>query len=161
MNSSLQHAWWACCRPATRRASRRRCFEVSVNFPTKGKISCGWQRCWRPLQSPPLLWCRSSAGLTGLDQDTAIERAVRRTEVEPESVARRTRRTEALRMVHVLVSRTMRFHDTNSTRRKALRRAVVASLTEALVPVSDIRHHDKVAGEIQHARALTCLNPRR
>ena len=58
-------------------------------------------------------------------------------------------------MVHVLVSRTMRFYDTNSTRCKALRRSVVASLTDALVLVSDIRNHDEVAGEIQHARALT------
>lgn len=52
------------------------------------------------------------------------------------------------------LSRTVRFHDALPERTVALRRAVVASLSEALVEATDIRTHARLAAEVQHARAL-------
>lgn len=58
------------------------------------------------------------------------------------------------RIVHTLVSRTLRFHDENPARRNALRIAVVAALNERLPGVVDIRAHDALAAEVLHAREL-------
>ena len=58
------------------------------------------------------------------------------------------------RVVHTLVSRTLRFHNENLVRRDALRVAVVAALNERLPAVRDIRAHESLAVEVLHAREL-------
>lgn len=62
--------------------------------------------------------------------------------------------------VHVLVSRTLNFHDPESARRGQLRYAAIAALNTILAQVADIRMHDELALEVIHARALYSNGPR-
>jgi tetratricopeptide (TPR) repeat protein len=61
------------------------------------------------------------------------------------------------RLVHALVSRTIRFRDKKPERREALRAAVVAALTKVLSEVFISNPGPALALEVQHARALLGL----
>lgn len=58
-------------------------------------------------------------------------------------------------LVHSLVSRTMRFRDTNDTRRHQLRQGAVVALDGILVnDALDLRHHGQLGDAVTHARVL-------
>jgi tetratricopeptide (TPR) repeat protein len=56
--------------------------------------------------------------------------------------------------VHTLVTRTMRFRDVNSKRRRELRHAATAALLKPLADVEDRDTHEEIADLIAHAREL-------
>jgi tetratricopeptide (TPR) repeat protein len=102
---------------------------------------------------PPKLVALTFAGADGLEESQATRRAVLAlSAVEKASLAERAE--GETRLVHTLVSRAVRFHDTAPERTGVLRKAVVTVLADALPEVVDIRTHAKLALEVQHARAL-------
>jgi Tetratricopeptide repeat/TIR domain len=102
---------------------------------------------------PPALVAATFGRVDGLEESVARRRAVAAlAAVEKASLAERTEGDA--RLVHTLVSRTMRFRDALPERTAALRAKVVTSLEKALVGVSDIRTHQRLAAEVQHAGAL-------
>ncbi|MBU4264134.1 MAG: tetratricopeptide repeat protein [Proteobacteria bacterium] len=56
--------------------------------------------------------------------------------------------------VHLLISRTVRFHDPSPERAGNLRNIAVAVLTETLAPIDDIRSHADLPREVEHSRHL-------
>jgi tetratricopeptide (TPR) repeat protein len=90
----------------------------------------------------------------GLSESEARIRAVSgQRQVENASLAER--REGDARLVHVLVSRTMRFHDGATERSSALRAAAVVALCNTLPStVADPRSHHRVALHVQHSRAV-------
>lgn len=61
---------------------------------------------------------------------------------------------DAPRRVHVLLSRTMRFHDADPPRQIAVHEAAVLALIQRLPVVADVRTHAGLALEVLHARTL-------
>ena len=64
--------------------------------------------------------------------------------------------------VHLLIARTVLFHDPAPERTKTLRDTTVNLLIEALAPVADIHNHADLAHEVEHGRHLcqsSTINP--
>ena len=107
---------------------------------------------------PPTLVAAAFLRADGLSEDEARRRAsLAHAQVEKASLAERGEGNA--RLVHTLVSRAMRFHDTQPERTQALRAAVSATLKERLLSVADIRSHEVLAVEVIHARALCVVEP--
>jgi tetratricopeptide (TPR) repeat protein len=101
---------------------------------------------------PPSLVVATFRKVDNLSEPNAKRRAIRgQHQVEQASLAERSEGDA--RVVHALVSRTMRFHDGKPERRDALRMASVAALTGVLADVVT-RREPALAPEMQHARSL-------
>jgi tetratricopeptide (TPR) repeat protein len=101
----------------------------------------------------PKLVALTIAGADGLEESQAIRRAtLALSAVERASLAERAE--SDARLVHALVSRAMRFHDTALDRTRVVRGAAARCLTSLLSEVADVRSHARLATEVQHARAL-------
>ena len=107
---------------------------------------------------PPTLVAATFGRVDGLEESAALRRATRAlSAVEKASLAERAEGDA--RLVHTLVSRTVRFHDATPERTAALRGAVVASLGGSARGGLGHSTHQRLAAEVQHARALLGVQP--
>ncbi|MEQ6342087.1 MAG: tetratricopeptide repeat protein [Gammaproteobacteria bacterium] len=105
---------------------------------------------------PRRLVARVFAVADGLSDSDALDRAdLALHEAQEQSLAEATGDTDFSVTVHVLVTRTMRFHGANSDRSIALCVAAKRALTDELAEhADDIRNHAALAHWIEHASSL-------
>ncbi len=106
-----------------------------------------------PAPIPRGLMARAFAAANGTRIEDAADMAdVARREVESRSLARAV--TEAALKVHTLISRTVRFHDKATNRRRVLRRGAAIALLETLQPEAETPEQARLADVVEHARAV-------
>jgi TIR domain len=93
------------------------------------------------------------AEVDGLDERQARQRT-RSALAQADRASLTTAAGDDARVVHALVSRTVRFRDPDSDRSQTLRRGVVTVLNGRLPGVIDIRKHADLLLEVLHAREL-------
>lgn len=106
----------------------------------------------------PKLIVSTFGRVDAVDEEMARQRTLRGlAQVERASLAERD--DDGARRIHVLISRTIGFHDANPSRTGMLRDAVILCLQDSLPSPADIRAHQRFSLEIQHARALCGQEP--
>ena len=104
---------------------------------------------------PALLVTAVFAAVDDLDEVSAQDRAdLAMHEAAELSLAEDTGDEQGSQVVHTLISRTLRFHETLPTRREQLSKAAVKALNRTLPEVSDIRTHRTLEHWVTHGREL-------
>jgi tetratricopeptide (TPR) repeat protein len=102
---------------------------------------------------PPALVAGAFERVDKLGEMEAVRRAAM-AQMQADRASLAEREGGPARLVHALVSRTMRFHDAQPARTEMLRVALVRTLNAVLPAVADVRTHAGLTLQVQHARAL-------